>query len=67
MVPSANAVVDPGAVVVEAVDALVANVAVSASGESDYFALRTQAGGLELFKQVKEVNFWGFLDNAWVH
>ena len=43
IIPFANAIVDPGAMMVEPVDADVAQVAVTAAGCLDYFTVGTDA------------------------
>ena len=62
VVANANTVVDPGTVVVEAVNTPVANVAVATSIGSDYFALRTEAIGFELFEQSHELQIMVLLN-----
>ena len=50
----AHAVVDPGAMVIEALHALVANTAVSGSIGADYLAVGAQQNWIEILKHVKE-------------
>ena len=56
VVPPADAGVEPWAVVVEPLDAEVADVAVSAAWQDYHLALRTHLGGLELLKQLHKTD-----------
>ena len=59
MVLGADAVVDPLAVVVEAVDTLVADVAMPRVSGADHLAGRTQDVGLEFFDELEERDLLG--------
>ena len=58
MVTSADAVVDPGAVVIELVDALAAQVAVPAPGRFEYLTLKTQVFRVVFYHEVQKVGLW---------
>jgi len=67
MVSPSNTCVQPWAVMVESVDAHVADVAVSASRQDDNRALWAELCGLELFKEFHHVGVRILLDVARVH
>ena len=48
MVLDSDAIVDPGTMVIEALDALVADSAVLASGRTDDFAIWTEVGWVDV-------------------
>lgn len=54
MVVDANAVVDPGAVVVESFDAAVADGAVFGSGSPEHFAIGTHLAGVHFGEEFHE-------------
>lgn len=56
VVADTDAVVDPGAVVVETLNAVVADLAVSASACADCFAVRAQLCAVNCFQKVLKVN-----------
>lgn len=64
MVADAHAVVEPLAVMIEAVDAPIANIAVSRLLGSQDLARGTQITLLEVLVELKETNFTGFPDNT---
>jgi len=51
-----DAVVDPGTVMVEAVNALIANRVVSRAGCSYHFALRAEVGRIDVVQKGKETS-----------
>ena len=64
MVADADAVVDPRAVVVEALNALVADSAMPRSGRSENFAVRTHLAWMDARKHIHELVVW--LQVPWV-
>jgi len=66
VVPFANAIVDPGAVMVVPVDAALAEDAVTAPRRPDNFAVGTQAARFERVEQFDEVEIWVLLNHSWV-
>lgn len=62
VVGPAHAVVYPGAVVVVAIDALVADVAVPTHGQSDHLAERTKTLRVKCLQQSHEADIAALLD-----
>jgi hypothetical protein len=57
VIVDANAVVDPWAVMIEALNALVAHVAVPAPDRADRLTLRAQLGRIEVLQQLHKWHF----------
>lgn len=66
MIFDPHAVVDPWAVVVKSLNALVADCAMAASGGSDDFALRAEVCWVDISKKVKERLTFERLQDTWV-
>ena len=64
IVALAHTVIDPGAVVIESVDADAAQVAVAAARRADDLAVGAQTGRLQLLEELFEVELGVFLDGA---
>lgn len=62
----ANAVVDPGAVMVVSVHTALAKCAMAASGRPDHLAVGTETARLEHVQELDKVEFRVFLDGAGV-
>ena len=66
MVLDADTVVDPGAVVVEALDALVADGTVARARRPNDLAVRTQLHRVYKLQQVDKTDLFWLFDEAWV-
>lgn len=64
VVVDADAIVDPRAVMVKPIDALVANRTVAAARGADHFALWAQVCRVDVSQQVQKVFPWVALDGA---
>jgi len=66
VVADTHAVVDPGAVVVEALHTVAADRAVSTATGADRVAVGAQLGTIDYVKHVHEINFF-VGDVSWLH
>ena len=66
MVADANTVVDPRTVVIEALDTLVADAAMTGPICSYYFTVGTEQDGIELFQHRGEIHVCWLFDESWV-
>ena len=66
VVPPSYAVVDPGTMMVEPVDAHATQIAVSAPGRANDFALRAEAARFERVEELGEIQGRVRLELAWI-
>jgi hypothetical protein len=66
MVASAHTIIHPGAMMIEAVNALIANVAVSRPRSPNYLTLRAQTLRVENLQQFIKVQSRTFYEISWI-
>ena len=67
MILDTNAVVNPLAVMVESLDALVADVAMTGVGRAEDLAVRAEQVGFKMLNEAHEWNLGSALHIAWLH